>query len=245
VNDIKFLPDNSGFISAANDRSIRFTNQMNGESRNILTLPFELKSIDVSPDGKFLIGVSAIGKLILVDLKDNSYQELKDEAPNRILSVAYHPTKNIVAYGVEVVQEKKGTVKLFDVNSKKITKELSGHRAGISDLEFSPDGQLLASAGLDRKLQMWVVDHVDDLPVEMENNNGYVWDIAFSKDSNYLLASSNDGEVRIWPTDPKILADKVCPNLGRNMTPEEWGIYVGDAVPYESTCKNLPINKSN
>jgi len=66
---------------------------------------------------------------------------------------------------------------------------------------------------------------VDDLPVEMDNNNGYAWDLAFSKESNYLIVSCNDGEVRIWPTDPKILADQICPKLGRNMT-EESGLFM-------------------
>ncbi len=241
ITDIKFLPDNSGFISASADRTLRLTDPVTGESKKILTLPFDIKSIDVNPNGKSLLAGSPSGKLILVDLKDYSYKELIDEAPNRILTVAFHPSRPIVAYGLEFVNEKKGTVKLLDINTKKVVKELSGHKAGISDLEFSPDGLLLASAGLDRKLQMWVVDHEEDLPVVMDNNNGYVWSLSFSKGSDYLLASCNNGEVRIWPTDPKMLAEQVCPKLTRNMTPDEWKIYVGNNVPYESTCRSLLI----
>lgn len=244
VNDIKFLPDNSGFISASKDKTLRLNNHVSGQSKNIVTLPYELKSIDISADGNYVAGASPAGKLVLIDLRANSFVELRDESPNRILSVAYHPIRNLIAFGVESVSEKKGIVKILEVETKRVVKELGGHKAGISDLEFSPDGQLLASAGLDRKLQMWVVDQVDDLPVVMDNNNGYVWDLAFSKESNYLLASANDGEVRIWPTDPKMLAEQICPKLSRNMTLEEWGIYVGNAVPYESTCKTLSI-KSN
>jgi len=242
VTDIKFMPDNSGFISSSIDKTLRLTNQITGESKKILSLPFDIKSIDISSNGKLLAAASASGKLIIVDLKDFSYKEIKDEAPNRILSVAFHPSKPIVAYGLEVVGEtSKGTVKLFNINTQKVDKELSGHKAGISDLEFSPDGLLLASAGLDRKLQMWVVDHVEDLPIVMDNNNGYVWKLSFSKGSDYLIASFNDGEIRVWPTDPKMLADQVCPKLSRNMTPEEWGIYVGNSIGYETTCKNLLI----
>jgi len=241
VTDIKFLPDNSGFISSSIDRTLRL-NQITGENKKIVSLPFDIKSIDISPNGKLLAAASTSGKLIIVDLKDFSYKEIKDEAPNRILSVAFHPTRPIVAYGLEVVGEKaKGTVKLLNLSTQKVEKELGGHKAGISDLEFSPDGLLLASAGLDRKLQMWVVDHVEDLPIVMDNNNGYVWKLSFSKGSDYLIASFNDGEIRVWPTDPKMLADQVCPKLSRNMTPEEWEIYVGNNVGYESTCKSLLI----
>lgn len=246
INDIKFLPDNSGFISVASDRTLRFTNHVNGDSRELLSLPFDLKAIDISGDGNWLAGVATSGELVIVNLVTNTYETLVNESPNRVLSVAYHPTRNLIAYGVEVMNESgipvRGTVKLFDNNTKQITKELSGHRSGISAIRFSPDGLLLASAGLDRKLQMWVVDQEEDLPILMDNNNGNIWDIGFAKDSNYLIASCNNGEIRIWPTDPRMLAEQVCPKLTRNMTPEEWEIYVANGIEYETTCKSLLIS---
>ncbi|HRE68623.1 MAG TPA: hypothetical protein PLX76_17010 [Cyclobacteriaceae bacterium] len=260
VTDIKFLPDNSGFISTSADRSLRLTNPANGQSRKLVTLPYELKAIDISPDGKQLAGVSVNGKVVLVDITAGTYKEIwTDEnavrtadstktikVPNRILSVAWHPQRSQLAFGVEVINEKRnvvrGTVKLLDLKTNKV-KELSGHKAGISDIKFSPDGLLLASAGLDSKLQMWVIDHEEDLPIVMDNNTGSVWDIGFTPDSNYLIASCNNGEVRIWPTDTRILAEQVCPKMQRNMTQEEWYSYVGKEkeVPYESTCKSLLI----
>jgi WD40 repeat protein len=95
---------------------------------------------------------------------------------NRILSVAWHPNSQMIAFGVEVLNESRipvrGVVKLLDLQTKSI-KELTGHKSGIADLEFSPDGSLLASAGLDSKLQMWVVDHPEDLPIIMDNNNRF------------------------------------------------------------------------
>lgn len=244
INDIKFLPDNSGFISASADKTLRFTNHITAKSKNLLALPYDLKSIDISPDGKQVAGVSTNGNLILISLSDYSFQEISNEAPSRILSVVFHPTRPLLAYGVEVINEQqkvvRGVVKLLDLETKKV-KELTGHRSGITDLEFSPDGLLLASAGLDRKLQMWVVDHENDLPILMDNNNGYVWDISFTKGSDFLIASCNNGEIRFWPTDPRMLAEQVCPKLKRNMTPDEWEIYVGNNIGYETTCQSLLI----
>jgi hypothetical protein len=244
VNDIQFLPDNSGFISASMDKTLRFTNHISGQGRTVLTLPYELKAIDINSTGTELIGASASGVVVLVNLKNYSYKEIANEGRNRILSVAYNPNKPTIAFGVEVINEQnrvvRGVVKILDLQTNKVI-ELGGHKAGIADLEFSPDGLLLASAGLDRKLQMWVVDHENDLPILMDNNNGYVWDISFTKGSDYLVASCSNGEIRFWPTDPRTLAEQVCPKLTRNMTPEEWEIYVGNSIDYESTCKSLLI----
>lgn len=245
ILDIKFLPDNSGFISISADRTMRLTNQVTGQSRNVLNLPFDLKSIDISPDGKWIIGGSTSGVLLLINTSDYTFKELLKEPSNRILSVAFNPARpNLIAFGSEVLGEvktiDKGTVKIIDLNTQKV-KELSGHKAGVIDVEFSPDGKLLASAGLDRRLQMWLVDHEEDLPIVMDNNNGNVWHVAFASDTNFLVASCNEGEIRVYPTDIRMLADKVCPGLTRNMTKEEWRIYVGSDIKYQSTCRSLLI----
>ena len=248
VNDIKFLPDGSGFLSAGSDRTVRFTNHLTGQGKMLVTLPYEIKSIDISPDGAMMAGVATSGQLIILNLKNNSFELRIDESKNqvRVLSVAFHPTKNVLAYGTEFLDKDskvKGSVKLYDYSTNEALRELGGHTAGVSDVEFSPDGLLLASAGLDKKLVMWVVDHEqEDLPVVMDNNSGNIWKLAFTKGSDYLLASCNNGEIRVWPTDPKMLADQICPMLKRNMTKEEWDIYVRNGIGYESTCKNLLIS---
>ena len=252
VKDIKFLPDNSGFISVGSDRTVRFTNHVTGQGRILTTLPYDLKSIDISADGNFMAGVAASGQLIMLNLNDNTYSLKFDESINliRVLSVAFHPTKSILAYGTEFIDktnkekpQTKGSVKIFNYATMESLKELGGHNAGVSDVEFSPDGLLLASAGYDRKLQMWVVDHEEeDLPVVMDINNSNIWRLAFTKGSDYLLASCNNGEIRVWQTDPKVLAEQICPMLKRNMSKEEWEIYVGNGIGYESTCKTLLIS---
>lgn len=247
VNDIKFLPDDSGFISASADKTLRLTNHRTGSSDLLISLPFDLKKIDISADSKWLVGASSKGQVIRFDLTSRSYVVLTDEAPNRVLAIALNPSNTSVAYGVEVVDGNnltlRGTVKIFDIAQQRVTKQMSGHKSAISDLEFSPDGLLLASAGLDKKLQMWVVDHEADLPIEMTNNDGNIWDIAFTNDNKYLVASCNVGEIRVWPTDPKALAVLVCPKLTRNMTREEWSLYVEKDKDPEITCANVVIEK--
>jgi hypothetical protein len=251
VNDIEFLPDNSGFISASADRTLRLTDHRTGNGKQILSLPFELKAIAISGDGRTLVGASPKGQVVKVDLATYKYDIIVDEAPNRVLSIAFNPKRQMIAYGVEVVKESKqggrsinmidrGLVKVLDLETQ-AAKELTGHKAGIADLEFSPDGLLLASAGLDKKLQMWVVDHEEDLPIQMDNNNGNVWNLGFTAGSDYLIATCNSGEVRIWPTDTRVLAEQICPKLTRNLTPEEWILYVEKDLPYETTCKSLLI----
>jgi hypothetical protein len=245
VNDLEFLPDGKSFLSVSGDFTIRLNDVTTSKSSQFLVLPYELKAIDLSADGKTLYGASPKGKVVTINLATKEVKVLVDEAPNRILSIAAHPEGGMIAYGIENINGKgiiqKGTVKLLDLGTLK-TRDLTGHKSGIADLEFSANGELLASAGLDRKLQMWVVDHPEDLPIVMDNNNGNIWDVAFTRDSRFLLASCNSGEIRVWPTDSRSLAEQVCPKVSRNMTPDEWALYVAENIDYENTCKSLLIS---
>lgn len=256
VSDIKFLPDNSGFISVGYDRTVRLSNPSSGQTRVLATLPFEARSIDINHDGKLLAAVAATGQLIMMDLTTNNFDIRRDESLNRVrvLSVAFHPSRTRLAYGTEFKDisytgkpgdsTTRGSVKIMDYVTMETIKEMRGHNAGVSDVEFSPDGLLLASASFDKKLHMWVVDHEDDLPIVMDDksNSGNIWRLAFAEGSDYLLAASNDGEVRVWPTDPRMLAEKICPKLKRNMTLAEWDIYVANNIGYEPTCQSLLIS---
>jgi WD40 repeat protein len=238
TNAIEFLPDNSGFIVSKGNKTIHKINQATGQATIIASLPHELKSISISPDGKMIVGGARTGELMLINLQTGTSEVVYRDPNSQILSVRFSPDGKQVAFGTFEINEKRGLVKLFDVkNRAKSDRQFTGHRAGVYDVEFSPDGKLLASAGSDQRLQMWVLDHPEDLPIVMDNNNGFIWDISFAKGSNYLIAACHESEIRVWPTDLSILADQLCPKLTRNMSQDEWNRYVGADIDFENTCK--------
>jgi WD40 repeat protein len=156
--------------------------------------------------------------------------------------VKFNPSGTMIAFGVDDKTNKRGLVKTYDLSSREV-KQYTGHRAGVNDIEFSPDEKLMASAGADKRLLLWVLDSPEALPIVMDNNNGFIWDIAFTPESNYLIAACSESEIRIWPTDPKLMAEQICPKMKRNLTLEEWKKYVGDEnIKYEPTCVGVLVN---
>ncbi|MFN3840836.1 MAG: hypothetical protein ACK4RF_09015 [Cyclobacteriaceae bacterium] len=241
TNAICFLPDNSGLVVAKSNRVISLVDHRSGKVKTIASLPYELKALSVSPDGLTLAGAAWSGQLVLIDISTGKAETLTELTGVQILAVQFSPDGKKLAYGTFEINDKRGLVKLYDLIARKDERQFTGHKAGVYDVEFSPDGKLLASSGADKRVQMWVLDSPEDLPVVMENNNGFVWDIAFARGSDFLIAACHESEVRIWPTDPQFLASQICPKMSRNMTQEEWKTYVGNDIEYENTCVNLLI----
>lgn len=235
TNDIEFLPDNSGFLVASTDKTLSRVNHISGEVKTLLKLDYEIKDITIHKNGSLVGAACWTGQVLLINLEDLSIKELVSEPANRVLSIRFSSSGKFLAYGVEE-SGRRGTVRLFNFGDG-TTRQFSGHKAGVYDLEFSPDEKLLASAGSDKRLQLYVLDNPEDLPVVMENNNGFIWDIEFTGNSDYLIAACSESEIRVWPTDPSILASEICPKLKRNMTEDEWLKYVGSDIQFEETCK--------
>ena len=113
---------------------------------------------------------------------------------------------------------------------------LPGHRAGVSDLTFVTGGSQLATASLDGTIRVWNVERGTEVePVVLSDHDGWVWSVAFDPTRERLYSGGADGSVRSWPLDPGHLADGVCEVVTRDLTIDEWRLYVGD-YEYRPTC---------
>jgi WD40 repeat protein/ABC-type oligopeptide transport system ATPase subunit len=240
VNDAEALPKTQNYLVAAANGI--WSVSTSGVIKKIVAPREVIKSLHVNKAGTFAIGGTWTGKLFLIDLQKNTCETIADEGFNRIMTVKFHPSDTLLAYGMEDVSNKRGLVKMMSVNTRIVTRQFAGHKAAVYDIEFSPDGELLASAGSDKRLQLWVLRNPEDLPVVMDNNDGFIWDIVFAKGSDYLLATTYESEIRVWPTDPAILQNEICNKLDRNMTRYEWETYVGKDIKQEITCIGLLID---
>ncbi len=55
------------------------------------------------------------------------------------------------------------TVKVWDFNSGVLLETLEGHRSGVMDVTFSPDGTMIASASYDSTIKIWEFLPLDKL----------------------------------------------------------------------------------
>ena len=115
-----------------------------------------------------------------------------------------------------------------------------GHNDWVNAVAFSPDGKYVVSGSKDRTIRLWNVASGQTLGEPWHGHEGMVNAVTFSPDGKTIVSTSEDNTLRFWDADPESWAKKACSIVNRNFSLTEWQRFIGDALPYEETCPDLP-----
>jgi WD40 repeat protein len=77
------------------------------------------------------------------------------------------------------------------------------HPDGVNELAFSANGDMLATAGANGRVQVWSKSGGEwSAPSELRGHTAAVKALEFTGDSRHLVTASSDGSARVWPTMP-------------------------------------------
>jgi len=84
------------------------------------------------------------------------------------------------------------------------------HAEWVTDICFSADGELVATASNDRCVRLW--DVAGNLLASLPGHTAMVTSICFCKEGKYLATASSDGIVRLWDLGGNKIEQFVCHN---------------------------------
>jgi WD40 repeat protein/class 3 adenylate cyclase len=172
------------------------------------------------------------GSAHVIDIS-NGKEILNHDYEKGVNSAAFSPDNKYIAVG-----SREGIVSVWDVSSgKELYHE---HYSGaVFQVDFSPDSKYVVAIIQDHTVR--VIDVQQGKEVARVIHDGEVNSAAFSPDGKYVASAGNDGIVRVWIYRPEDLIAEACSHADRNLTRAEWTQYIGDILPYQAVCTNLPI----
>jgi WD40 repeat protein len=125
---------------------------------------------------------------------------------------------------------------LYDINAEQLSiPPLSGATAYIYNIAFRPDGRVIAV--MDGYSQLWLWDTTRGLPIGLPTQAHYIgYDAAYTADGQHLITVGSDPVISEWDFRPEEVIQSLCNTVGRELTPQEWALYVSVTEPYRSVC---------
>ncbi|WP_238178367.1 WD40 repeat domain-containing serine/threonine-protein kinase [Calothrix sp. 336/3] len=226
INTINFNLCNNNennliLASGHDDATIQLWNFQTKELINTLRGHSQaVKSLEFSPDGKYLASASDDKTIKLWDIHTNQEIYTFLGHSHCVKSVAFSPDSKILASG-----SWDKTIKLWNLETGKLITTLNGHKLAVTAITFSPSGNLLASASLDRTVSLWKIPESQNLLQEYRDrpilsligHNWAVLSVAFSPNQKILATGSEDNTIKLWNlNDGEIIA---------TLTGHSWSVF--------------------
>jgi WD40 repeat protein len=234
IDQIVFSPQEKGFFVLVN-KGLQILYCDMKKSKEVVTLKARIVAIGISEDKLHLVGLNIQGFLHVWSLNDFSEgvltRVMSENAPTVLLS-RFRDTYFI---GNDV-----GEIRI--ITEGYVRRVLWNSTSPITNIQFSHDNKLMAASSQDNSILIWNMEALKEKPIVIPNQdviNGF----AFSPDDNFIVfncsqlsSDSKSMTLRVWPLRCAQMTAMLCGSIKRNLTKEEWEIYVAEDLPIEAIC---------
>ncbi|ESA36472.1 wd-40 repeat protein [Leptolyngbya sp. Heron Island J] len=201
VREVSFHPTEPRLATVGDDGSVKIWD-FNGQQLNSLDEhQAAVDAVAYSPDGRFLVTGGIDQTVILWDSDGNRLQTIEN-LPSAVLSLDFSQGGQWLTEGDWLaIAMDDGTVQIhpFDPDGAIILEPaitLSGHTAGVTAVQFSPNGTLIATASVDGTAKIW--NRFGKEVYALEGHDGRINGLDFNATGTMLATASNDNTVKLW-----------------------------------------------
>ncbi|NEQ82242.1 MAG: hypothetical protein F6K26_18900 [Moorea sp. SIO2I5] len=135
------------------------------------------------------LGLSVIPILVLSGLRLFFYESLT--------TLSITPDGNHVIAG-----STNSTIKVWNLETRKLSFVLKGHRKEITSLAITPDGKYLVSGSKDKTIKIWNLETRKEC-FTLTGHGDSVNTLAVTPDGKYVVSGSKDNTIKIWDLEKR------------------------------------------
>jgi WD40 repeat protein len=197
VTCLDFSGDGSRIATAGADKAVCTFDVASGDQLARIEHADDLKRVAFSPDGNRIAVTCADRKLHLWNAETG--EKVREmEHPACPWGVAFSPDGRQVMTGtggvltgkpsdLMIEPEEDNTLRIWDVDTGKLLREMRGHTHTISSIAYAPNGRRAVTASFDRSVRLWDVETGREL--SRVDGQGWCTEAAFSFDGSLVLVS--------------------------------------------------------
>ncbi|MDX2302347.1 MAG: caspase family protein [Microscillaceae bacterium] len=162
-----------------------------------------INDVAISPDGKFAASGGGTnyspGELIVWDIESGQIYFKYEDIPFMVKSLDFSPDGKYILTAGGINPEKNFIV--WEMRTGKKVKELIGQR-GISSFDFSKDGNLMVTGGLNQEVNLWDMNQ-GRIIGSFLNHVYYITEVSISPDGLFIASAAGQyenkkGELKLW-----------------------------------------------
>jgi WD40 repeat protein/serine/threonine protein kinase len=187
-----FCTNTERFITAGEDRTVRFWDTKKGESiGEPISVEQPVVSLSLTSDERVL--ATASGSMIrLWNVESMVPDEEPLDHPGTITDIAFCVDSPLL-----VVADWEGNVHVWNIETKQIVGAPWEHGSSVLDVAISPDGKTAATCELDHRARLWDISTGKQIGSSL-NHSGMVGQACFSSDGSRLVTGCVDQMARVW-----------------------------------------------
>jgi WD40 repeat protein len=190
VLNVGFSRDGKNIATTSNDGTVRLWD-LSGKPITILQgHRGSVSSASFRPDGKYLItgGADNTARIWNLSKYNQPIKQFKGHQKD-VNSISFSSSGQQI-----VTADHEGIVKLWNLSGQEQASWQADRRGSLWSVNFSPDGQLIATGGYDQ------------LKTRLKGHQGAIYSLSFSSNGQMIVTSGADKTARLWNLSGKLLA---------------------------------------
>jgi WD40 repeat protein/DNA-binding MarR family transcriptional regulator len=209
---ISWSNDGNAIASGSLDQMVRLWNPQTGQCRHTFRgYTNAIRTVAWSPDGKFLTSPSTDNTVRVWKVETGQCLKTLTGHHGWVLSAAWNPLSRSAgnvkgAAGLVASSGRDSTIKIWDVQTGRCLRTLSGYQSWVWSVAWSPveinlptgTGQLLATGGgmNDMTVRIWNLEG-ECLNV-LSGHESWIWWVVWSPNGKTLATASADQTIKLW-----------------------------------------------